>query len=435
VKTYGQIMVIVVPIFLALALMEKWYGWRKGRDTVRTMDMISSISSGVTNITKDALGLTISIFSYGWMVGHLAVVTIQSTVLTYIVALVVIDFQVYWTHRLRHRINYLWNTHAIHHSSEEFNLACALRQSISSIFNPFSPLLLPAALLGVPLQVIVIVAPFHLFAQFWYHTRHIGRLGMVEWVFVTPSHHRVHHAINPEYIDRNFASLFIVWDRIFGTFQAERDDVPPVYGITRPAATWNPIRINFQHGWLLIRDAWRTRKPWDKVRIWFMPTGWRPDDVKKQFPVRRIRDVYRFQKYEPRHHGLLPAWSWIQLSVTLLLVLYLFANITRIGIPMIYAYGAFVLLGVFAVTELMDRRPLALLWEALRDLAGVAWIAGSRDWFGVGGLAPGLQYVLLGYFAAAAVVVTSFTMNNVREDRAPSEGRRPAEVASQPVGL
>ena len=278
VKTYGQIMVIVVPIFLVLALVEKRYGWRRGRDTVRTMDMIASISSGVTNITKDSLGLTITIFSYTWMVRHLAVVTIQGAVLTYAVALVVIDFQVYWTHRLSHRINYLWNTHAIHHSSEDFNLACALRQSISSIFNPFSPLLLPAALVGVPLPVIVIVAPFHLFAQFWYHTRHIGRLGILEWVFVTPSHHRVHHAINPEYIDRNFASLFIVWDRIFGTFQAERDDVPPVYGITRPAGTWNPMRINFQHGWLLIKDAWRTRSLWDKIRIWFMPTGWRPDD-------------------------------------------------------------------------------------------------------------------------------------------------------------
>jgi hypothetical protein len=106
----------------------------------------------------------------------------------------------------------------------------------------------------------------------------------------------VHHAINPEYLDRNSASLFIFWDKIFGTLQAELDDVPPVYGITRPAATWNPVRICFQHGWLLVKDAWRTASAWNKLRIWFMPTGWRPADVKKKYPVSRIRDVYRFEK-------------------------------------------------------------------------------------------------------------------------------------------
>ena len=382
-KTYGEIMLIVVPIFLVLALLEKWYGWRKGKDTVRNMDMISSISSGVTNITKDSLGLTISLFSYAWMVGHLAVLPLRNTLLTYAVALVVIDFQVYWTHRLSHRVNYLWNTHAIHHSSEEFNLACSLRQGISSIFNPFSPLLLPAALLGVPLEVILVVAPFHLFAQFWYHTRHIGKLGILEWFFVTPSHHRVHHAINPEYLDRNFASLFIFWDRLFGTFQEELDGVPPVYGITRPAATWNPIRIGFQHLWLLAKDAWRTASIADKARIWFMPTGWRPADVRKAYPVAWIKDVYRFEKYDPRHNRLLPAWSWVQLGVALFLVLYMFGNAARIGTPAIYRYGGFILLSVFAMTELMDRRRLALLWEGIRDLLGIVWIVRTGDWFGI----------------------------------------------------
>ena len=132
------------------------------------------------------------------------------------------------------------NRHIIHHSSEEFNLACALRQPISSFVNLFTFLLLPAALFGVPSTVIAILLPIHLFLQFWYHTRYIGKLGFLEKFMVTPSHHRVHHAINPEYMDRNHGQIFIFWDKWFGTFQEELDSVPPVFGITRPAHTWNP---------------------------------------------------------------------------------------------------------------------------------------------------------------------------------------------------
>jgi alkylglycerol monooxygenase len=182
-------------------------------------------------------------------------------------------------HRIAHQVNFFWNKHAIHHSSEDFNLACALRQSVSSFVNLFTFFLLPAAMLGVPTEVIGIVAPLHLFAQFWYHTQHISKMGILEKIIVTPSHHRVHHAINPEYMDKNISQIFIFWDKLFGTFQEELPDVPPVYGITRPAQTWNPITINFQHLWLLIQDAWRARSWWDKLRIWFMPTGWRPADV------------------------------------------------------------------------------------------------------------------------------------------------------------
>ncbi|HRO84684.1 MAG TPA: sterol desaturase family protein, partial [Niabella sp.] len=253
--TYGKILLIAMPAFLILVLAEKWYAWHKGYDNVRTNDMISSLLSGVTNVTKDVLGLSIVIISYGWMVNHWALMHIKETWLTYIIAFMVLDFAGYCVHRIQHEFNFFWNGHIIHHSSEEFNLACALRQSISSIANVFFVFLLPAALLGVPDTVIAIVAPLHLFAQFWYHTIHINKMGFLEKIIVTPSHHRVHHAINPEYIDKNFSQIFIFWDKMFGTFQAELPEKPPVYGITRPAQTWNPIKINFQHLWLLMKDA------------------------------------------------------------------------------------------------------------------------------------------------------------------------------------
>ncbi len=220
-ETYGKILLIAMPIFLGLVLFEKWWGWRKGRDTVRNMDMISSLSSGITNVTKDVLGLSIAIIGYDWLVGKIALVHIQSGVLTYIVAFIALDFAGYWVHRLSHEYNLFWNNHIIHHSSEEFNLACALRQSISMVVRIFAVFLLPAALLGIPEKVVAIVAPLQLFAQFWYHTQHINKMGFLEKIIVTPSHHRVHHALNPEYIDKNYSQIFIVWDKWFGTFQAE----------------------------------------------------------------------------------------------------------------------------------------------------------------------------------------------------------------------
>ncbi|MFT3910281.1 MAG: sterol desaturase family protein [Ferruginibacter sp.] len=297
-EAYGKILLIAMPIFLLLVLFEKWYGWRKGKDTVRSMDMISSLSSGVTNVTKDVLGLSVALITYEWLLSKIAITHINATWLTYVVAFIVLDFAGYTVHALDHKINFFWNSHIIHHSSEEFNLACALRQSVSVFVRLFVILLLPAALLGVPATVIAVVAPLHLFAQFWYHTQHINKMGFLEKIIVTPSHHRVHHAINREYIDKNYGQIFIFWDKLFGTFQEELKEVPAVYGITRPAQTWNPIKINFQHMLLLIQDAWRTKNWKDKLRVWYKPTGWRPADVAEKYPVYKIENVYAFEKYD-----------------------------------------------------------------------------------------------------------------------------------------
>ena len=163
-------------------------------------------------------------------------------------------------------------------------MACALRQSISNILGYGALFMIPAAVLGIPQEVIAILAPLHLFGQFWYHTQHIGKLGWLEYIIVTPSQHRVHHAINPIYIDKNLSAIFCVWDRMFGTFQEELDDEPPVYGVLKPVQSWNPIWINFQHLWGLALDAWHTKRWRDKFRLWLMPTGWRPEDVKTIAP-------------------------------------------------------------------------------------------------------------------------------------------------------
>lgn len=415
-ETYGKILLIAMPAFLFLVLFERWWGWYKGNDTVRNMDMISSLSSGITNVTKDVLGLSISIITYGWLVSRVAIFNIHSTIWTYIIAFIVLDFAGYWIHRWSHHINIFWNLHIIHHSSEEFNLACALRQSISNFVNIFTFLLLPAALLGVPAEVIAIVAPVQLFAQFWYHTKHIKKMGFLEKIIVTPSHHRVHHAINKEYLDKNLSQIFIIWDKLFGTFQKELPEVEPVYGITRPVQTWNPIKINFHHFWLLIKDTQRTKSWKEKFTIWFEHTGYRPADVIEKYPVYKIEDVYHFNKYAPKASPSLQVWSWAQLVVLLLLISYLFGNIAAIGSPGVFYYGAFVFISVYAFTELMDRNPYSIVWEAIKNFFGIAIIYQQRDWFGSDAFFPPIKYLLITYFIIATLITGWFVYAQKKED-------------------
>lgn len=415
-ETYGKILLIAMPSFLVLVLFEKWWGWRKGHDTVRVNDMISSLSSGITNVTKDVLGLAFVVVSYPFLVQKLSVISIESTWLTYFLAFMALDFAGYWVHRLNHEINFMWNNHIIHHSSEEFNLACALRQSISTIVRLFAIFLLPAAVLGVPPQVIGVVAPLHLFAQFWYHTQHIGRMGFLEKIIVTPSHHRVHHAINKEYLDKNYGQIFIFWDKWFGTYQEELDSVPPVYGVTRPVRTWNPIKINFMHMWLLMKDAWHAQSWRDKLRVWFMPLGWRPQDVAVKYPVYKIEDVYSFEKYDPQNSNVVLAWSWLQMTMMLGFISYLFGNIAAIGAPAMFYYGAFVFLMVYAYTELLDNNRLAIVWELIKNAFAIyLWIT-FPGWFGLSSFLPGAQYVVLTYLIVSSVVVAGFCWKGFSHD-------------------
>ncbi len=413
-ETYGKILIIAMPLFLLLVLFEKWYGWRKGFDTVRTLDMISSLSSGVTNSTKDVLGLSVAIISYGWLVEHLTIYQVQSSWLLYVIAFLALDFSGYWVHRLAHTVNFFWNNHIIHHSSEEFNLACALRQSISVYFRIYAFLLIPAAIFGVPQQVIAVVAPLHLFAQFWYHTRHINKMGWLEYIIVTPAHHRVHHAINPEYLDKNYGQIFIFWDRLFGTFQEETPEIPAVYGVTRPVRTWNPIKINFMHLWLLAKDAWHTKSWKDKFRVWLMPLGWRPADVIEKYPVEKIEDVYHFEKYDtPTTKGML-VYLWIQLFCLLLLVSYLFGNVATIGLTNMLYYGLFVFAQVYALTEFMDRNPKAIVYETLKNMICVGGILYYGGWFGLQNYFSASSYILMGYFVISTATVAAYSSQPTR---------------------
>ena len=376
--TYANTLLIAIPIFFISVLLEALYGnWIKDQKH-NFMDTISSLSSGITNLSWDVLGIAFFLFTYENVYQYIMIFNIELDSLTtsnqvslYIIAFICIDFASYCHHYLKHSVNLFWNQHIIHHSSEEFNLACALRQSITNNFGVNALFLIPAALCGVPPEVVQIILPLHLFAQFWYHTRHIGKFGFLEYIIVTPSQHRVHHAINPEYIDKNLGAIFCFWDRAFGTFQEELDEVPCVFGTLKPVRTWNPVLINFIHLWGLTQDAWNTRKWNDKLKLWFMPTGWRPSDVSLKFPKQIVTDVYNQKKYSPQYtfkHKLMTVFQFMCINIMSFLFLYNFSDIdlfSRI------AYVFLIFITIFGFTSLMDGHNCALVFEISRSIIGL----------------------------------------------------------------
>lgn len=407
-EAYAQVLNYAIPFFVILILIEAVAAKWKGVQVNRGADTISSLSSGITNTIKDVLGLTVVIISYNFFLEYLAVFEVKETWLLYVIGFVALDLAGYWMHRWNHTINFLWNRHIIHHSSEEFNLSCALRQSISVIFSFFNILLIPAALFGVPTHVIAIIAPLHLFAQFWYHTTLIDKMGFLEYFLVTPSHHRVHHAMNEQYLDKNYGQIFIVWDRMFGTFQAELKEVPAVYGVKRPVKTWNPIIINWQHLGLLYLDAWRTKNWWDKLRIWVMPTGWRPADVIDKYPVSSVKDVYNFEKYETNLSKPLLAWSWFQMIVTITLMFHLTNNIADLTFTHILLYGGFLFVCIFSYTTLMDKSKYTLWAEGVKAGIGLGILWWQSGWFGLENFSVALTFVLATYFLFSFAMVAFF---------------------------
>ena len=401
-EAYANALLIAIPAFVVLMLSEMIYGYIKGKQTYVFMDTISSLSSGLTNILKDTLGLVVILISYPWLSQQLAITHIEADPWLYLTAFMCIDFASYWSHRLNHKINFFWNQHIIHHSSEEFNMACALRQSISNILGYGALFMIPAAILGVPQEVIAILAPLHLFGQFWYHTQHIGKLGWLEYIIVTPSQHRVHHAINPIYIDKNLSAIFCIWDRMFGTFQEELDDEPPVYGVLKPVQSWNPIWINFQHLWGLVLDAYHTKRWRDKFRLWLMPTGWRPEDVKQSHPKTLITDVTQQQKYAPQYKRFLVYWALFHFCATLgllLLMLYHFGDLSTFHATVI---GAALFAAIFGYTSVMDQQKWSIRFEWFRiaiSFVVLQWVLST--------ISPILYWSWMGYLVVSSLAIVS----------------------------
>lgn len=301
-----DLLALAVPFFLTALLVEIFIDWRKGTGYYRSNDAINSISAGIVSTTTGYFTKFLQWIIWGFVLSKFAFIDMQLSwfdaspqgILLWLIAAVAWDFCYYWNHRFGHEISVLWAAHAVHHQSEDYNLSTALRQSSSSFI--FSWIFyLPLFLIGFPIEVLITVGAANLIYQFWVHTQHVGRLGVLDRILVTPSNHRVHHAQNERYIDKNYGGIFILWDRIFGSFAEEAHEEPVVFGVRKPLANWNPFWANLQVYDYLLFDAAHTRRWRDKVGVWFRRTGWRPADVEAQYPKRRT-DIATFEKFDPQ---------------------------------------------------------------------------------------------------------------------------------------
>lgn len=272
----AAIIALSIPFFFLLIAIEL-FALRKNPDRrYRLHDSISSLSCGVgQQVLGIFLHLVFPLVPYAFVFSRYRLATIEASPLTWVLVILAVDLG-YWTyHWASHRVNFLWAMHVVHHQSEEYNLSTALRQSwftgaISWVFY------LPLALAGFPPAMFVTAYTLDIVYQFWIHTRAVGKLGPLEWFLNTPSHHRVHHGIDPKYIDKNYAGIFILWDRLFRTFRVE--DTEPVYGIVGPLASWNPFWANIEPWVKLWKRSGATRRVQDRLYYWIAPPEWRPAD-------------------------------------------------------------------------------------------------------------------------------------------------------------
>ena len=277
-----------IPVFFLLIIIEFIYGLLVKNNTYRINDTFVSISIGLISRFPVILNLGFNAFLF-----TLAATTFNLKLLpldswaTWVIAFLMYDLTYYIQHRMHHEIKILWATHVVHHHGEEYNLATALRQTSTGFLWKWM-FYIPMMVIGIPAEVFATVGGINLLYQYWVHTEHIPKLGWMEKVFITPSNHRVHHAKNPEYIDANYGGVFIIWDRIFGTYIEEKDDVKPVYGTVKALNSWNPIWANFQVFYNMFLDSMRTKKLSDKFKVWYAPTYWRPSDVEAKYPSKPV---------------------------------------------------------------------------------------------------------------------------------------------------
>jgi alkylglycerol monooxygenase len=294
----SQVIVLATPVFFALIALEYAIGRRRRHNTYRLDDAISSIGLGMLSQISAVFTRLLRVGLYTAVYSAVALWPdhpFWTSWIGWLTALVFYDFCYYWLHRAGHESAVFWAAHVVHHQSQDYNLSTALRQTSSGALLGWI-FYLPMAIAGVPPLVFGVVALIDLLYQFWVHTEHVGKLGWFDRWFCSPSNHRVHHAVNDRYLDRNYGGILIVWDRLFGSFQEE--DEKCVYGTRKPLQSWDPLWANGEVYWGLLRDSWHTRRWADKLRVWFKPPGWRPADVAARFPAPAF-DLATVQRFAP----------------------------------------------------------------------------------------------------------------------------------------
>ncbi|WP_418117989.1 lysoplasmalogenase family protein [Variovorax sp. 350MFTsu5.1] len=385
----GQIIVLATPVFFLLMGIEFAVGRARarrgtGQDTYRLADAVNSVGLGMLSQISAVLtgllriGIYTAVYSSIALFPQEAAKEFWTAWYGWLLALVFYDFCYYWLHRMGHESAVLWAAHVVHHQSQHYNLSTALRQTSSGALLGWI-FYLPMAVAGVPPLVFGVVALVDLLYQFWVHTEQVGRLGWFDRWFCSPSNHRVHHAVNDQYLDRNYGGVLIVWDRMFGTFREE--DERCVYGTRGGLRSWDPLWANAEVYWALAKDSWHARSWADKLRVWIRPPGWRPADVAARFPKPPF-DIAKVTRYEPVVSAGVQWFAGIQflLLVGFAVVFLWFSDLLPLPhsavwlaalTAMLWAIGG-VLQGRLAVTEvlLIEAAALATASAAL----GIGWL-------------------------------------------------------------
>lgn len=305
--------IIAIPMYFTLMGVELVYESITQEKTYRLNDSITNISTGTLQQLTNTFIAIFTIGLYTLIYEHLAIFHIEQTWTSFFVAMLFYDLCYYWEHRMAHRISLFWGGHVVHHQSEEYNLSVALRQT-STGFIWGLPFFLPMALLGFSPIQFVLVGGLNLLYQFWIHTEHIKKMPRwFEYIFNTPSHHRVHHGRDPKYIDKNYAGIWIFWDRMFGTFKEEEET--PHYGITTPLASWNPVYANFAHYIDLYRITRKSKSISDTLKILFKPPGWLPDYLGGFQAPKAVAEDY--QKFNQNSNLAINSYILVQFVVAL----------------------------------------------------------------------------------------------------------------------
>lgn len=358
--------ILAIPVFILCILIELAYDRYRRTGLYNFADTISCLSCGVgQQILQPLIGM-LGLGVYQLVQARFGLFAISPSALwAWGVMFLIDDFLYYLYHWGSHRVNILWATHAVHHQSEEYNLSVALRQSWFTALTSWV-FYLPLALLGFPLVMFVIVRTFNTLYQFWIHTRTVGKLGFLESFLNTPSHHRVHHGINPKYIDRNHAGILIIWDKLLGTFQVEEEE--PVYGTVKPLASFNPVWANFAELQRLWDISRRTKRLRDKIWIWFAPPEWHPADLGGVVVVPQVSRAtqHKYQVSPPLVVSLYTVLSFTMLLAASTLFIYI---APRLSLPIQLLCIAHLVVGLLACSALEEGKPWARSVELVRCVA------------------------------------------------------------------
>ena len=407
----SQIIVFATPVFLLMMLAEWGLSRRAnsrtaGRPAYGLSDAINSLSLGILSQLSDlftklfTIGLYTLLYNALWETPD---APLWSTWYGALLALVIYDFCYYWLHRGGHRVAVLWAAHVVHHQSQHYNLSTALRQTSSGALLGWV-FYVPMAVIGVPPLLFGIVALVDLLYQFWVHTEQVGKLGWFDRVFCSPSNHRVHHAVNDDYLDKNYGGILVLWDRWFGTFKEEA--APCVYGTRGALNSWDPLWANGAVYWALLKDSWHTRSWADKLRVWIKPPGWRPADVLAQLPKSAF-DIRQVQTYAPPVRAATQWFAALQFFWLMAGVLVVLWHAERWPIHITAIWSGVLISGFWALGAVLQGR-LDRLEMLLIEAAAVATASGAL----------GLLQVHVAFKPLALLVAITFIASRAMQTRA-----------------